>query len=114
MTIAAWIDRAIKLGGVPILGITVPDVSDKSTWRVDPPSLQGAAQPIIDAFDPGDPAHAVADLDAVVLAHVDDDRLISAVVWTIIDTYSAPATVAKYLNARTKIIACFKSQPWKT
>lgn len=55
----------------------------------------------------------LAVLDSKVRMSVDDERLISAVVWTIIDTYSAPATPAKYQNARTKIIAAYKAQPWK-
>jgi len=52
-------------------------------------------------------------LDFAVKTAVDNERLISAVVWTIIDTYSAPATVAKYQNARTKIINAYKARPWQ-
>jgi hypothetical protein len=51
-------------------------------------------------------------LDAAVRQSVDAERLISAVIWAIIDTYSAPATVAKYQAARTKIINAYKARPW--
>lgn len=114
MSYAGWLDRAIKAAGVPITGVSIGDQADRTTWRVHPATLQAAAQPTIDAFDPTDPAHVTADLDAAILRAVDGERLISAVVWTVIDTYSAPATVQKYQNARTKIIAAYKARPWQT
>ena len=51
-------------------------------------------------------------LEGAVKLLVDNERLTSAIVWTIIDTYSAPATVTKYQAARTKIIAAYKGTPW--
>lgn len=66
-------------------------------------------------------AQAVTDYQAVaedveresaVTQALDGERLISAVVWAVIDTYSAPATPAKYRAARTKIIAAYKGRPW--
>ena len=105
--------RAIRAAGVSIVGVSIGDPANKGTWRVQPSSLQGAAQPTIDAFDPNDPAHLAAELDAEVLTALDAQRLISAVVWAVIDTYSNPATRAKYLAARTKIVNAFKAEPWK-
>ena len=110
--LARWVERAVKAAGVPITSVSIGAETDKSTWTVSPLTLQASAQPIIDAFDPNDPAHVTADLNQQVIHTIDEERLISAVVWTVIDTYSAPATVAKYLNARTKIISAYKLRPW--
>ena len=50
------LDRAIRAAGIQIDGVSPrPD----GGWRVWPPEQQAAAQPIIDAFDPDDPRHAV-------------------------------------------------------
>lgn len=51
-------------------------------------------------------------LGVSIASTMDVDRLTSAIVWTIIDTFAAPATVGKYLVARAKIIAAFKARPW--
>ena len=93
--IAARLDRVLRAAGVAILGVSVGNDADRRTWKVFPVTLQGAAQPHIDAFNPNDPVHEQAELDLQVKASVDDERLISAVVWAVIDTYSAPATVTK-------------------
>lgn len=107
------LDRAIRSAGVSIVSVSIGDPANKATWTVQPVSLQAAAQPTIDAFNPTDPAHTAADLSVQVTAALDSERLTSAIVWTIIDTYSPPATKAKYDTARTQIIAAFKAQPWK-
>lgn len=57
-------------------------------------------------------AESTIQLDAEVARAIDVDRLASAIIWAVIDTYSAPATPAKYAAARTKIIAAFKARPW--
>lgn len=73
-----------------------------------PPYIRAATAPERAAYD-----------DIVRTAEVtkamDADRLTSAIVWTILDTYTqtAPATIAKYNSARTKIITAYKAQPWK-
>ena len=53
-------------------------------------------------------------LDATVKASVNGERLIAALIWSIIDTFAAPATVTKYQAVWTKIIAAYKNQPWKS
>lgn len=110
--IAARLDRVLKALGISIVGVSIGSDGNKATWTVHPPALQASAQAHIDAFNPDDPAHLDADLDIEVKVAVDNQRLISAVVWTIIDTYSAPATITKYQAARTKIINAYKSRPW--
>jgi hypothetical protein len=51
MNIAAQLDRTLKAAGVAIVGVSIGDRSDKSTWTVQPSTLQAAAQPTISAFD---------------------------------------------------------------
>lgn len=111
--LSAHLVRSITVAGVPIVSVALGDHANKATWTVLPAELQEQAQPIIDAFNPNDPAHVAADLDEQVKAAMDQERLFSAIVWTIIDTYSAPATVTKYNTARTKVIAAYKATPWK-
>lgn len=110
--VAGRLHTALTAAGVPITGVSIGDVVNKATWTVQPASLQVAAQPTIDAFNVNDPAHLTAELDAQVKTALDNERLISALVWTIIDTYSPPATIAKYTAARTKIISSYHLQPW--
>jgi len=112
-TLAIRVLRAITTAGIQAVSVSIGNPADKSTWKVAPTNLQAAAQPTIDAFNPADPALDDADLDADVKAAIDNDRIFSAIVWTILDTYSAPATIAKFQTARTKIIAAYKAQPWK-
>ena len=112
MTLAAAVLSAIQ-ATVPIMNISLGDINNRTTWLVTPNTLQAQAQPIIDAFNPSDPALVTADLNAAVTDALDNQRLISAVVWTIIDQLAAPATITKYNAARTKIIAAYKAQPWK-
>ncbi len=112
------LDRALRAAGIPIIGVSVGTEADRSTWVVqyDPSATaqqksDGAA--LVATFNPTDPGFAAADLDAEVTRALDQERLISAVVWTILDTYSPPATVAKYNAARTKIVSNYKATPWK-
>jgi hypothetical protein len=102
-----------KSGEGLVTGEIVMDVvgaPDARTERYDatsPTGRRAATAPEIAAYD-----DAVLDSDARV--RMDVERVFSALVWAILDTYSAPATVAKYQAARTKIIAAFKAQPWKS
>lgn len=65
-TLAARLDRAIRSAGVAITGVSIGSDADRATWRVQPPDLQAAAQPTIDAFNPNDPAHVTAEKDAEI------------------------------------------------
>ena len=113
MPIARRLGRVLRQAGLPLVSVSIGAQADKQTWTVLPEQLQAQAQPLIDAFDPNDPAHLAADLDEAIKATMDQERLISAVVWTVIDTYSSPATITKYNAARTKIVSAYKAQPWK-
>lgn len=113
MQLTARVDAALRAAGVAITSVSIGDAANRATWKVQPANLQAQAQPVIDAFNPNDPAHDSAELNLAVTGHLDTERIYSAIVWAIVDTYSAPATVAKYNAARTKIVAAFKAQPWK-
>lgn len=116
-TLAARVHRAITNAGISIVSVVIGETANKATWLVQPTSLQAAAQPTIDAFNPDDPAYAAADLDAEVKRSVDSERLTSAVVWTILKQMFPADTDAqtktKYGVARTRIIDAYRVQPWK-
>lgn len=50
LTTAARLTIAIQDAGINIVGVSIDRLDDRSTWKVQPASLQAAAQPIIDAF----------------------------------------------------------------
>lgn len=108
------LEKALRAAGVPVVGVSP---RPEGGYRVFPEELQAAAQPIIDAFNPNDPAHAAAELDAQVKAALDNERLTSAVVWTILkQMYPADTDVqlkTKFGVARTRIISAYQAQPWK-
>ena len=70
-----------------------------------------AAVAALRATTPPDVTALLADAEAVV--RLERERIFSALVWAIVDTYSAPATVPKSNAARTKIINSYQAQPWK-
>lgn len=114
--VAAALERAIKAAGVPIAGVSIGDAANKATWAVRPPNLQAAAQPTIEAFNVVDLSHAAAELTVQVRGAMDEQRLSSALVWTILkQMYPADTdgqTKTKYGVARQRIIDAFQAQPW--
>lgn len=112
MGLAAQLDVAIRGAGVAISGVSIGDPGNKATWKVTPTNLQSAAQATIDAFNAADPAHEQAELDREIAAVFDNTRVIGAIVWAIIDTYSAPANLTKFNAAKTKIVTAYKDRPW--
>ena len=118
-SVAARLTRLLARNGVPMTGVSVGDETNKQTWRVDflpeaTPEQQAQAASLLDAYDPVavDTVFENEQLDAEVLSEMDGKRLASAIVWAVIDTYSAPATRTKYLAARTKILNAYKTRPW--
>lgn len=116
-TTARRVTQAILAAGVPIMSVSIGDVGSKATWMVQPASLQSAAQPTIDAFNPNDPSHQTAELDTQVTAALDNERLTAAVVWTILkQMYPADTdaqTRTRFGVARTRIIDAYRLTPWK-
>ena len=113
----ARVTNAITAVCPAVVSVRVTSYADKTTWVVQPDSEQACAQPTIDAFNPADPAHDTADLDAAVTRALDTERLSSAIVWVILKQMYPADTDAqlktKYGVARTRIVDAFKSEPWK-
>lgn len=116
-TIASRLEAALKAANLPIIGVSLFDEADRSTWKVSPAYLQPQAQPVIDAFDPNDPALVAAELEKQVKHALDQERLVSAVVWTILKQMFPSDTDAqtktKYGVARTRVIDAYRTTPWK-
>jgi hypothetical protein len=91
---------------VDVPGNQAPDPRLERYDGMSPTKRRAATTQEIAAYDD-------TQLDAAITTVLDTQRLISAVVWAILDTYSAPATPAKYQAARTKIINAYKLTPWK-
>lgn len=118
--VAAWLERALKLGGVNVTGVSIGDNTNRATWKVQPPNLQAAAQPIIDAFNPNDPAFALADADAKTDAVFNDviDDVLTALIeqWPAMQadatagTLSANASLYKQ-RMRNKVRALRRAKP---
>ena len=64
MTIAARLTAHLKNLNPAVIGVSIGDQAVRSTWKVQPPSLQAALQSAIDAFNPDDPAIVSAERDA--------------------------------------------------
>ena len=118
-TANTWVgslDRAIRVQVGQIDGISIGNATNKDTWKVFPSHLQTAAQPVIDAFNPDDPAHATAELDAQVKLALDTERLAAAIIWTILkQLYPADTnaqTKTKFGVVRQGIIDVYKARPW--
>lgn len=63
---AGRLTRALTTAGVLVEGVSIGDPANRATWKVQPANLQAAAQPIIDAFNPADPALETAEKDAEI------------------------------------------------
>lgn len=113
--IARAVYRAITAAGVPIVSVSIGSQTDKTTWKVQPTELQATAQPIINAFNVTNPAHLTAEIAAAGTS-VMDDRLTSAIVWTILkQMYPADTdaqTRTKFGVVRTRIIDAYTTKPW--
>ena len=115
-TLAARLSGTLQAAGVPVVSVSIGDSADKATWTVQPSELQAAAQPIIDAFNPDDPAHETAAKDAEVKAEV-DRRFMAAYSWVLlkrmfpVDTDAQTKT--KLANMREAVVAAYLAQPWK-
>lgn len=64
--LADRLERALKTAGHAITSVDIGDALNKATWRVAPPELQAACQPLIDGFNVDDPAYVGAERDAEI------------------------------------------------
>ena len=91
--------------GVTHALVTVATNPDPRTQKWNGSTVVAKTAPEIATYD-----DAKAEADAV--AQLDPQRVLNAIVWAIVDTYSAPATVTKFNAARTKILSAYKNRPW--
>ena len=117
MSLSGRLYTTLTAAGHAVVSVSIGDATNRSTWCVQPSSLQDACQPLIDAFNPTDPAHETADLTAAVTYALDSERLTSAVVWTILKQLfpsdTDVQTKTKFSLARTRIIDAYKARPWR-
>jgi hypothetical protein len=103
-TLAVILDRALRDAGIPIDGVSLGSVTDRSTWRAFYQDIATPAQRIqgdnllatLQADDVATNANLKADL-ATSLADMD---LIKAVVQALFECIPAPAKTAAQLRAR--------------
>lgn len=116
MNVAARLYQLCATAGHAIVSVSIARREDKTTWTVQPSELQAVCQPIIDAFDPADPAHEAAEQDAAARRDV-NQRVTAAVIWVLlrrlVPADTAAQTKAKHVTFRDDVIAAFKSEPWK-
>ena len=103
--IAEYLDRAIRLAGIAITGVSIGRLNDRSTWLVQPTHLQAAAQPTIDAFTEPTPQQ-LADEEAIREA---DLRILRAIVIELHASIPAHAGKPTLVQLRNNIIARYKA-----
>lgn len=96
---AARLDRILKAAGVPVEGVSPQRGGGYTVW---PASLQATAQPIIDAFDPTDPAHETADRDA----EIENVKAIQALARATFELKTSSWTLAQF---RDRIKAIYRT-----
>lgn len=102
-SLPARLERLIKGAGVAVSGVSVGTDSDRATWRVEPESLQAAAQPVIDAFQP-----MTAAQEADEQAQMDvDARALKAVAMALWECIPAPLLTRAQMRARA--VAFYKT-----
>ena len=105
--IAARLRSAILGAGVAIENVSIGDVANKATWTVKPVHLQSAAQSTIDAFNPDDPAIALAEADAAAALELrQKDRL--ATFATMAEAYNASWAGMTNAQKRAEVVRLAK------
>lgn len=100
-TINERLDQLLKAAGVVTTGIAIGRTDDKATWKVTPASLQGQAQPIIDAYTEPTP-HTVLEEDAEQRLMADKRfRAILDAAW---EAIPSPTMTKAQLRQRAKAI----------
>ena len=96
-----------QLGAYTLVELAQDECPDPRTTRgqTAPPYIRAATAAEQAAYEQ-------SGLDAQVTSLMDNERVFAALIWAILDTYSAPATRAKFQAARAKIIAAYRDRPW--
>ena len=98
--LTARLNQSILAAGVPSVGVSIGREDDRSTWTVQPASLQAQAQPIIDAFKMPTAAQ-LADEDATTCM---GDKKILAIAAALWECIPAPTMTKAQTLARAKAI----------
>ncbi|MEY4386606.1 MAG: hypothetical protein RLY20_1889, partial [Verrucomicrobiota bacterium] len=107
--LAARLKAQITAAGIAVSEVVIGDESDRSTWKVQPETLQALAQPTINGFTFPTPAQ-LADEDAA--AGVDGQKAINATVrWALRRILGRPPTPAELITARSEWMAIYKALP---
>ena len=116
--VATLCDAMLRRAGIPIVGVSCP-TEDVGTWSVEfsddaTGDQQATAATLIAGFDEDVEREATEAEQhlAIVTKALDEDRLVSAVIWTLIDHYDTPVTADKYTTLRAEIIEAYQTPPW--
>jgi len=101
--LAEYLDKALRAAGVPISGVSIGDVADRSTWLVTPSDLQAQAQPVINGFTPPTPNTLLTDSATVET----QQKALKAVAMALWECIPAPTMTKLQLQARA--IAIYKT-----
>ena len=108
--IAARVEWAIRAAGVDILGVSIGEDANKATWRVSPASLQAAAQPVIDAFDPEAPL-SDGELAAAFQPTSRQKDVLATIAWTL--SLHDPAAWEGLTVAQKKAATLAQANDWR-
>lgn len=100
--LAERLDKAIRAAGVAIVGVSIGSEQDRSTWRVEPATLQAAAQPVIDSFEAPTP-NTLLDEAAVRDTSRKELRAVAEALWECI-----PNPTMTKAQMRVRAIAIYK------
>ena len=97
---AARLNQALTAAGVAVISVSISDPNDRTTWLVQPSSLQAQAQPIIDAYVEPTPEQ-LADEDA---ERETTNKRVMAVALALWECIPAPTMTKAQLRSRAKAI----------
>lgn len=100
MTLANRLKQQLNAASVSVTDVSIGRSADKSTWLVEPSSLQAEAQPIIDAYVDPTPAQ-LSDEDA---ERETTNKRIMAVALALWECIPAPTMTKAQLRSRAKAI----------
>lgn len=98
-SVANVVLRALTAAGVPVFGVSIRDLNDKATWRVDynnaSPAQIATAQSTITAFDLNAPAIVQQEADYEAGRRI-DDRLVQALALATHQRFSDAMTLPQW------------------
>lgn len=97
---AERVEAAIRAVVPSITGVSFGSVGDKSTWKVQPASLQAQAQPVIDAYTEPTPNTLIDEFAEQRIA----EKALNAVALALWECIPAPTMTKLQLRARAKAI----------